>query len=57
LEHWQQDSDLDSVRDEPAWSKLPADDQPGWRQLWTDVEKTLTMLRQENKQQEKSAKK
>jgi tetratricopeptide (TPR) repeat protein len=57
LEHWQQDSDFASVRGETALAKLPADEQPGWRQLWADVEKTLTKLRQENKRKEKSAKK
>ena len=57
LEHWQQDSDFASVRGETALAKLPADAQPGWRQLWDEVEKTLTKLRQENKRQEKSSKK
>ena len=56
LEHWQRDSDFASVRGETALAKLPADEQPGWRQLWADVEKTLTKLRQENKRKEKSAK-
>jgi tetratricopeptide (TPR) repeat protein len=57
LEHWQQDSDFASVRGETALAKLAADEQRGWRQLWADVEKTLTKLRQENKRQEKSSKK
>jgi hypothetical protein len=57
LEHWQQDRDFASVRGETALAKLPADEQPGWRQLWAEVDKTLTKLRQENKRKEKSAKK
>ena len=38
-------------------AKLPADEQPGWRQLWADVTNTLTRIRPDNEQQEKSAKK
>src|SRR5262249_46186048 len=36
LLHWQGDSDLASVRGEPRLAKLPADERPGWRQLWAD---------------------
>jgi hypothetical protein len=57
LEHWQQDSDFASARGGTALAKLPADEQPGWRQLWADVEKTLAKLRQENNRKEKSSKK
>jgi tetratricopeptide (TPR) repeat protein len=57
LEHWKQDPDLASVRGDAALAKLPADEQPGWRQLWADVEKTLARARQENPQPEKSTKK
>jgi tetratricopeptide (TPR) repeat protein/serine/threonine protein kinase len=57
LAHWQEDPDLASVRGAAALAKLPADEQPGWRQLWADVEKTLAKARQENKRPEKSTKK
>jgi tetratricopeptide (TPR) repeat protein len=57
LEHWQQDSDLASVRGDLALARLTADEQPGWRQLWADVEKTLASVRQESNRQEKPAKK
>jgi hypothetical protein len=57
LEHWLEDSDLASVRDEATLAKLPTEEQSGWRQLWADVTNTLAKMRQENKQQEKSAKK
>jgi serine/threonine-protein kinase len=57
LAHWQEDSDLASVRGTAALANLPADEQPGWRQLWADVEKTLAKARQQNKRPEKSTKK
>jgi Tfp pilus assembly protein PilF len=57
LEHWQLDSDLASVRGEPALARLAAEEQPGWRQLWADVETILARARQEKSRQEKSAKK
>jgi len=57
LEHWQQDSDLASVRDEAAWSKLPTEERPGWRQVWAEVTNTLTRMRPEHQQPEKSAQK
>jgi tetratricopeptide (TPR) repeat protein len=57
LAHWQKDRDLATVRGEAALAKLPADEQPGWRQLWADVEQTLARARQENKRPEKSTKK
>jgi tetratricopeptide (TPR) repeat protein len=41
LAHWQQDPDLAGLRDKDAVAKLPADEQPAWRQLWTDVEALL----------------
>ena len=41
LEHWQQDSDLASVRDEATWSKLPTEERPGWRQVWAEVTNVL----------------
>jgi tetratricopeptide (TPR) repeat protein/serine/threonine protein kinase len=55
LAHWKQDRDLASVRGGAALAKLPADEQPGWRQLWADVEKALARTRQENHRQGKVA--
>jgi tetratricopeptide (TPR) repeat protein len=57
MAHLRQNPDLASVRGDAALAKLPADEQPGWRQLWADVEKTLAKARQENKRPEKPAKK
>ena len=37
LTHWQQDTDLASVRDKAALDKLPEDERQQWRQLWDDV--------------------
>jgi Flp pilus assembly protein TadD len=37
LTHWQQDSDLASVRDQAALGKLPDDEREPWRQLWDGV--------------------
>ncbi len=37
LTHWQQDSDLASVRDREALDQLPDDERKEWRQLWADV--------------------
>jgi tetratricopeptide (TPR) repeat protein len=37
LRHWQQDSDLASVRDTAALAKLPADERKACAQLWADV--------------------
>ncbi|MFO0848263.1 MAG: tetratricopeptide repeat protein [Gemmataceae bacterium] len=37
LGHWQKDSDLASVRDKEELSKLPADEQTAFTQLWADV--------------------
>jgi serine/threonine-protein kinase len=54
LEHWQHDSDLAGVRGEPAMARMAAEEQPGWRQLWADVETTLAKARQENSGKEKS---
>jgi hypothetical protein len=35
-------------------AKLPADEQPGWRQLWADVEHTLAKAREQTNGKEKS---
>lgn len=37
LAHWQQDSDLASVRDADALSALPEDERLGWQALWAEV--------------------
>jgi serine/threonine protein kinase/formylglycine-generating enzyme required for sulfatase activity len=37
LSHWQQDSDLVSIRDGEALAKLPAAEQKAFAQLWVDV--------------------
>jgi len=45
LEHWRLDSDLASIRGETALAQLAADEQPGWRRLWVDVDNTLAKAR------------
>jgi tetratricopeptide (TPR) repeat protein len=37
LAHWQQDTDLASVRDRAALENLPEDERRPWRRLWADV--------------------
>lgn len=37
LSHWQQDPDLDSVRDDDGLAALASDEQTAWRELWSDV--------------------
>jgi eukaryotic-like serine/threonine-protein kinase len=34
---WQRDEDLAGVRDQPALSRLPSDEQKDWRELWDKV--------------------
>jgi Flp pilus assembly protein TadD len=41
MRHWQQDTDLAGVRDEPALAALPAEERDAWQKLWADVA-TLT---------------
>jgi tetratricopeptide (TPR) repeat protein len=41
VKHWQQDSDLTSIRDEAALAKLPPDESEAFTQLWADVAKLL----------------
>ena len=41
LEHWQQDSDLASLRDGTELAKLPADEQTAFKQLWAKVAELL----------------
>jgi serine/threonine protein kinase/Flp pilus assembly protein TadD len=57
LGYWQIDSDLASLRGEAALAKLPAEEQAGWRRLWTDVAQAVAKLRQQRDQPEKSARK
>jgi tetratricopeptide (TPR) repeat protein len=37
LRHWQQDTDLASVRDKEALAKLPQAERDAWHKLWADV--------------------
>jgi hypothetical protein len=57
LAHWQQDSDLASVRGEAALARLPAEEQARWRRLWTDVEQALAKVRPPSSQPGKPARK
>jgi hypothetical protein len=41
LEHWQQASDLASVRDRKALDKLPDDEHRHWCELWDEVSALL----------------
>lgn len=45
LKHWQQDTDLASVRDEAALAKLPDDERKGWKELWADADALLARAR------------
>jgi hypothetical protein len=37
LTHWQNETDLASVRDPETLSKLPDDERAAWRRLWEGV--------------------
>ncbi len=41
LRHWQKDTDLAGIRDEAALTKLPADEQKAFAQLWAAVAELL----------------
>src|SRR5262249_1509747 len=41
LSHWQKDSDLAGIRDAAALTKLPADEQKAFRQMWAGVAELL----------------
>jgi hypothetical protein len=41
LEHWQMDSDLESVRHAKALSALPTGEREAWARLWADVANVL----------------
>src|SRR5262249_23060941 len=45
LKHWQQDSDLASIRDETALAKLPENERKAWKSLWANVDALLTEAR------------
>ena len=38
LRHWQQDTDLASVRETEALAKLPEEERKAWRTLWAVVD-------------------
>jgi serine/threonine-protein kinase len=41
LRHWQEDTDLASVRDPAALAKLPNDQRSAWQALWADVDRLI----------------
>jgi hypothetical protein len=41
LRHWQQDTDLASVRDPDGLAKLPESERQAWQSLWNEVEALL----------------
>jgi hypothetical protein len=41
LKHWQDDTDLTSLRDKDAVAKLPADECAACQTLWSDVDAML----------------
>ena len=41
LKHWQQDSDLASVREPDGLAKLPASEREAWTKFWSDVANLL----------------
>ena len=41
LQHWQEDTDLASIRDAEALAKLPEAERKEWESLWADVESLL----------------
>jgi tetratricopeptide (TPR) repeat protein len=42
LQHWQQDTNLASVRDKETLAKLPPAERDAWQKLWSDVAGLLT---------------
>jgi serine/threonine protein kinase/tetratricopeptide (TPR) repeat protein len=46
MQDWLGDPHLAGVRGEKALANLPAEERPGWRQLWADVEQTLAKARE-----------
>jgi hypothetical protein len=41
FQHWKADADLAGLRDQPALSKLPNDEQEACRALWAHVDHLL----------------
>ena len=41
MQHWQEDSDLVSVRDAAALDNLPEAERAEWKKLWADVAELL----------------
>jgi hypothetical protein len=54
MQDWLGDPDFAGVRGEKALANLPAEERPGWRQLWADVEQTLAKARERTNGKEKS---
>jgi serine/threonine-protein kinase len=46
LAHWQQDSDLATVRDKSQLDRLPEDERTQWRALWDEVDRILRVVRE-----------
>jgi hypothetical protein len=46
IQHWQQDTDLASIRDPDAGATLPAEEQEACKQLWADVSPLLKRVRE-----------
>jgi serine/threonine-protein kinase len=47
LKHWQQDTDLASVRDREALARLPETERSAWVKLWAEVDDLLRRLSEE----------
>jgi serine/threonine-protein kinase len=45
LEHWQQDTDLASLRDDKPLAALAADERDAWKKLWADVHALLEKVK------------
>jgi RNA polymerase sigma-70 factor (ECF subfamily) len=56
MQDWLKDPDFAGVRGEKALANLPAEERPGWRQLWADVEQTLAKARELTNGKKKSQK-
>ncbi len=41
LKHWQQDTDLEAIRDGAALASLPENERKGWTSLWANVDALL----------------
>jgi tetratricopeptide (TPR) repeat protein len=54
MQAWLENPDFAGVRGEKALANLPAEERPGWRQLWADVEQTLAQAREQTNAKEKS---